>query len=93
MKGNTMQLSIESAGRRHYVRGDTYPLRERLRAAGAHWDAEARAWWFGQREAAERLPESRIEIARSIVAAAPRFQLNPGAPARHNQNNEREPPC
>jgi len=49
------QITIETRGRRHYLIGQTYPLREQLRAAGAHWDAEARAWWTGQRETAEAL--------------------------------------
>lgn len=48
-------INIEQQGRRFYLRGDTYPLREQLRAAGANWDASARCWWTGSREKAEAI--------------------------------------
>lgn len=52
-----MTISIETQGRRHYLRGDTYPIKDALRAAGAHWDAEAKAWWTGQLELAQQMVE------------------------------------
>jgi hypothetical protein len=47
------EISIRSEGRRHYVVGDTYPVREALRGAGLKWDPQAKAWWSGKRETAE----------------------------------------
>jgi len=41
-------LSIEKKGRRHYVRGNTYPMRHDLRSAGFRWDPNESAWWTGK---------------------------------------------
>jgi len=49
----TTSVTIETVGRRHYLRGNTYPIKDRLRNAGAHWDPEQRAWWTAKREVAE----------------------------------------
>lgn len=51
----TTNITIQSEGRRHYLIGNTYPIKDRLRAAGAKWDADRRAWWTGKRELAEQL--------------------------------------
>lgn len=36
-----MRLTTESVGRRTYFVGDTYPIKDRLRNAGARWDGVA----------------------------------------------------
>ena len=51
----TTDITIETEGRRHYLIGNTYPIKDRLRAAGAKWDGDRRAWWTGKRELAEKL--------------------------------------
>lgn len=52
-----MTIVLDTVGRRIYLRGDTYPMRDRIRAIGGHWDAAEKAWWIGagKREAAEAL--------------------------------------
>lgn len=52
-----MGLTIETTGRRVYVLGDTYAIRDRLREVGCRWDPQRRAWWGGtaKREAIEAL--------------------------------------
>lgn len=42
-----MTLTVEQVGRRVYVVGDTFSLRERLKQAGCSWDADRRQWWIG----------------------------------------------
>lgn len=59
----TTEITVTREGRRSYLRGNTYPLRDTLRAAKAHWDPEQRAWWLGDDAAAR-------EIAAQAVAAA-----------------------
>jgi len=44
------------------VLGNTYPVRDRLRALGGQWDAVAKAW---------RVPSSRADMARAAVESAP----------------------
>lgn len=48
-------IQTQTEGRRTYVTGDTYPHREALRAAGAHWDGDRKAWWLGDAAKAEQL--------------------------------------
>lgn len=50
-----MSITIETRGRRHYLIGNTYPIKGAIRAAGCKWDPEAGAWWTGKRETAEEL--------------------------------------
>lgn len=40
-----MRLEVMDHGRRSYVFGDTYSLRERLRQIGAKWDPDRRGWY------------------------------------------------
>lgn len=46
-----------STGNRIYLRGDTYKLRDKIKAIGGHWDPDQRAWWVGaaKRGEADRL--------------------------------------
>ncbi|TXH55356.1 MAG: hypothetical protein E6Q97_08950 [Desulfurellales bacterium] len=41
------QLGIEQVGSRVYITGNSYPVKERLKAVGCHWDAERKQWWIG----------------------------------------------
>lgn len=45
-------LSTEKVGSRIYVMGNTYPVRERLKRAGCHWDGDRQQWWIGAAKAA-----------------------------------------
>ncbi len=47
-----MPITIDKQGRRFYLRGDTYPVRARIQAAGAVWDGDARAWYTGRKDRA-----------------------------------------
>jgi hypothetical protein len=44
------------------ITGNTYPVKDQIRALGGSWDAAARGW---------RVPADRAEEARAIVASAP----------------------
>jgi hypothetical protein len=45
------------------VGGNTYPVRDQLRAIGGQWDAARKVW---------RVPESRLAHAQKLVANAPK---------------------
>ncbi len=47
-------MTIEKIGRRYYLTGNTYAVRDALKAAGCHWDAERKAWWTSKQDVAER---------------------------------------
>lgn len=65
-------ITIESVGRRHYLRGNTYPIKDRLRSAGAKWDPDARAWWTGKREVAEQFAATSAEPPAAAAATTER---------------------
>jgi hypothetical protein len=48
-------ITIQSEGRRHYLIGNTYPLKDQIRGAGCKWDGDRKAWWTGKRDVAEQL--------------------------------------
>ncbi len=48
-----MAVKIESEGRRVYLTGDTYAVRDRIKAIGGRWDPDRRAWWVGSAKKAE----------------------------------------
>jgi hypothetical protein len=50
-----MSITIDQQGRRYYLRGDTYPVKDQLRSAGCKWDPDAKAWYTGKREVAEQI--------------------------------------
>lgn len=68
-----MQIQIESSGRRHYLTGNTYAVRDRIRSMGAHWDPARRAWWTGKREEAEQLVAA-LNAQQTAQAAQEREQ-------------------
>lgn len=59
------ELTLQQDGARVYVLGQTYALRDALRAAGGHWDSARRAWWVGRAKRAE----IEAVIAREATAA------------------------
>lgn len=50
-----MTLTVEKTGRRFYIVGNTYPIKDEIKSAGCKWDAERRAWWTGKVDVAEQL--------------------------------------
>ncbi len=40
-------VSFEKEGRRVYCIGNTYAIKDAIKAAGGHWDADRKAWWIG----------------------------------------------
>lgn len=58
-----MTIQLQSEGRRHYLVGNTYPIKDQLRAAGAKWDAGRKAWWIGKLDVAQKLAGSGSEAS------------------------------
>lgn len=46
-------MKIEQTGQRIYLLGDTYPVKDQIKAAGGHWDPDRKAWWVGVAKRAE----------------------------------------
>jgi hypothetical protein len=59
-----MTITLERIGRRTYLRGDTYPIKDQLKGAGAHWDGEQRAWWIGDHGKAEEIATKAGGVAQ-----------------------------
>jgi len=61
-----MTITLDtSVARRIYLRGDTYAVKDSIRAIGGHWDADAKAWWCGRGKRTE------AEAIASQTAAPP----------------------
>lgn len=74
----TLSITTNRIGRRTYIRGATYPIRDTLRNAGAHWDADEKAWWIGDDAKAQA-----IATAHAVPVEAPTPASTPkSAPAR-----------
>lgn len=74
-----MALTIETAGARCYVLGDTYAIRAQLKEGGAHWDADRKAWWIG---AAKRAAvEALVAAATAVPQGQPAKRAAPGEDA------------
>lgn len=65
-----MSIQIQTEGRRHYITGNTYPVRDQIRSIGAHWDVVRKAWWTGKREDAEQLV-AQLNQQKPATAPAP----------------------
>lgn len=52
-----MTIEIQQDGRRLYLRGNTYPVKDQIRSAGGKWDHDQKAWYVGvqRREIAEQI--------------------------------------
>jgi hypothetical protein len=68
-----MSITMQTEGQRIYIVGHTYPIRDRLRSAGAHWDGDRGAWWIGASKRAD------IE---SVIASAAAATSRPDRGAR-----------
>lgn len=63
-----MTIAVQKEGRRFYFSGNTYPIKDSLRAAGCKWDPDRKQWWTGKAETAERLAAADIEPTENADA-------------------------
>lgn len=57
------RVSYEQVGARVYILGDTFTIRESIKSAGGHWDADRKAWWVGATK--------RTAIEQAVSTAVP----------------------
>lgn len=53
MNDSTTNLTIEQSGRRLYVAGNSFPIKDQLKSIGCKWDGETKQWWIGTAKRAE----------------------------------------
>jgi hypothetical protein len=46
-------IKLEHESSRIYIVGDTFAIKDKIKALGGHWDGDRRAWWVGKSKAAE----------------------------------------
>lgn len=56
-----MTVTIEKVDRRYYIRGNTYTIKDQLRSAGCKWDADAKCWYTGKKETAEKFAGKEVK--------------------------------
>jgi hypothetical protein len=45
-------FGVKRVGRRSYILGNTYTVRDHLKSEGARWDPDEHAWWVGDHDKA-----------------------------------------
>lgn len=60
-----MTITIEKHGRRYYVAGNTYAIKDQLKEQGFKWDGERRAWYTGKKDVAESLDGTDMSSSES----------------------------
>lgn len=76
-----MTITIEKQGRRFYFLGNTFPIKDQLRASGAKWDAEKKAWWT-----------AKADVAASFTSSSPAASTSSDTPAAPSSSPTREAP-
>lgn len=67
-----MSITLSTEGRRIYVVGNTYPIKDQLRSSGCKWDSASKRWWAGTTKRAEL----EALVAGAVSApAAPREEV------------------
>lgn len=61
-------ITMETVGKRVYLNGNTFPVKDALKRAGCHWDGDRRAWWIGvgKREAVLDIIGRAATFARAV---------------------------
>lgn len=62
------------------ITGNTYPVKEQLKALGGRWNGDQKAWM---------VPADKADTARKLVSGAPRaaYKAPYGAYAKRNNNS------
>lgn len=65
------KIELRDSGRRVYLVGNTYSLRDAIKDIGGHWDADAKAWWVAssKRSAAEAVLAKAEETSKARTEA------------------------
>lgn len=64
-----MTVTIEKTGRRYYLIGNTFAIKDAIKDAGGHFDGERKAWWLSNAAEAERLITEASDKSRDTVKA------------------------
>lgn len=57
-----MSVQLIAEGRRIYLAGNTFPIKDKIKSLGGHWDGDRRMWWLGI---------AKAEDAKTLCDAAP----------------------
>ena len=57
------------------ITGNTYPVKDQIKALGGRWDAQAKGW---------NVPAEKADEAKALVSGAPKSAYSP---ARKNEQN------
>lgn len=72
---NMSNIELKEEGQRVYVLGNTFPIKDAIKSAGGHWDADRKAWWIGKKK------KSELEASIGKVAGG----------SQHAQGERQEP--
>jgi hypothetical protein len=57
-----VSVRIEQQGAKYYLLGNTFPIKDKLKAAGCRWDPSQRAWWTHYEDVAEGFVNEQPDV-------------------------------
>ena len=60
-----MAVGYSKEGVRVYLTGDTFPVKDTIKNAGGHWDADRKQWWIG----AAKYPKLKMKLDKVLPPA------------------------
>lgn len=73
-------LKVEQSKGRNYIVGNTFPVKDALRAEGFRWDAERKGWWTQDAALAASMA-TRLNASPSSTMPVPRASASPAKPS------------
>lgn len=67
-----MPILLQTEGRRIYLSGNTFPIKDDIKSIGGKWDAERKMWWVGVGKAdeAKALCEAKTSAPSPVKTVA-----------------------
>ena len=63
-----MSIQIQKEGRRHYLIGNTFSIKDQIKSAGGHWDPDKRAWWVSKPDVAAKFTQTSLDFGEAAPA-------------------------
>lgn len=66
-----MSITLQVEKARIYFIGNTFPMKDKIKAIGGHWDGDRKAWWVGsaKADAAKKLVDGTASVSASENAS------------------------
>lgn len=73
-----MSITLQREKTRIYLIGNTYPIKDQIKAIGGHWDGDRKVWWVGTGKSseAEKLANGALSASASTPDTAEKKKVS-----------------